>query len=72
MCVVRISSKINLILKNIKVWNVKADKRYICVGTWGYKKNADSPVRGRVLVYNLKKVSREQACYFYIIFVFTK
>ncbi|TPX59476.1 hypothetical protein SpCBS45565_g07733 [Spizellomyces sp. 'palustris'] len=44
----------------LKVWNVKEGKRYICVGTWGYRTTASSEAQGRVLVYNLKAYEKRE------------
>ncbi|KNC95927.1 uncharacterized protein SPPG_08681 [Spizellomyces punctatus DAOM BR117] len=44
----------------LKVWNVKEGKRYICVGTWGYRATTSSEAQGRVLVYNLKAYEKRE------------
>ncbi|KAI8909929.1 mono-functional DNA-alkylating methyl methanesulfonate N-term-domain-containing protein [Powellomyces hirtus] len=41
-------------------WNVKEGKRYICVGTWGYRASEESEQKGRVLVYNLKGYEKKE------------
>ncbi|KAJ3075958.1 hypothetical protein HDU98_006269 [Podochytrium sp. JEL0797] len=37
------------------VWNIKDEKRYICIGTWGFKDTPAGVPAGRVLVYSLKE-----------------
>ncbi|KAI8852239.1 mono-functional DNA-alkylating methyl methanesulfonate N-term-domain-containing protein [Chytridium lagenaria] len=39
---------------SLAVWNVKEGKRYICVGTWGFKSGESDTVEGRILVFNLR------------------
>jgi hypothetical protein len=41
------------------VWQIKKDKRYICVGTWGHKLQTSGETRGRLLVYTLKLNDRK-------------
>lgn len=42
---------------HLKVWNVKENKRYICIGTAGFTDTSPEKAQGRVLVYNLKSSS---------------
>ncbi|KAJ3224248.1 hypothetical protein HK099_008704 [Clydaea vesicula] len=46
--------------KNEVFWDIKKEKRYICIGTFGYRKGVETGMEsgkemGRVLVYNLKQ-----------------
>ncbi|KAJ3192067.1 hypothetical protein HDU82_003325, partial [Entophlyctis luteolus] len=44
------------------IWNIKAMKRYICLGTWGYRQSSlAAGIQGRVLVYSLKYDSGKSA-----------
>ncbi|KAJ3014983.1 UNVERIFIED_CONTAM: hypothetical protein HDU68_012931 [Siphonaria sp. JEL0065] len=40
---------------SMTVWNIKDQKRYICIGTWGYRETPTAVAQGRVLVYSLKE-----------------
>ncbi|KAI9330965.1 CPSF A subunit region-domain-containing protein [Obelidium mucronatum] len=43
---------------SMTIWNIKDQKRYICIGTWGYQENpggGGASRSGRVLVYSLKE-----------------
>ncbi|KAJ3295779.1 Transcription initiation factor TFIID subunit 5 [Borealophlyctis nickersoniae] len=48
----------NEVVCSLTVWNVKEGKRYITVGTWGYRETPQSAPQSRVLVYNLKAYER--------------
>ncbi|KAJ3031128.1 hypothetical protein HDV00_008503 [Rhizophlyctis rosea] len=44
----------NEVVYSLNIWKVKQDKRYIALGTYGYRETPDGPAQSRVLVYNLK------------------
>ncbi|KAJ3386131.1 hypothetical protein HDU84_001773, partial [Entophlyctis sp. JEL0112] len=47
---------------SMTIWNIKAMKRYICLGTWGYRQSSlAAGIQGRVLVYSLKYDSGKSA-----------
>ncbi|KAJ3391553.1 hypothetical protein HDU80_011013 [Chytriomyces hyalinus] len=46
---------------SLTIWNIKDQKRYVCVGTGGYKESVGSPSIGRVLVYSLKASDRAKS-----------
>ncbi|KAI8820601.1 mono-functional DNA-alkylating methyl methanesulfonate N-term-domain-containing protein [Chytriomyces cf. hyalinus JEL632] len=46
---------------SLTIWNIKDQKRYVCVGTGGYKESVGSPSIGRVLVYSLKASDRSKS-----------
>ncbi|ORY45343.1 hypothetical protein BCR33DRAFT_765729 [Rhizoclosmatium globosum] len=44
---------------SMTVWNIKDQKRYICIGTAGYREAPGVKSQGRVLVYSLKEVENK-------------